>query len=239
MVMRRGGVQKGGCSTLTSGGYVLYPAQAACLASARLVVASDGHPDVLSALAENVARNGYTLDGTDLGGGAGAGASSSAPADGGSGARGSICVRRLRWGDGGDICAVKGMAGPVRPPLLLPPHCCHRPALAPFLTCAPEAPRLQPLERAEPPLLSHLFLHLCFALLRFGSDACGVSPRLTSQAGFDVIVGADLVYERSALPPLFSTAAELLAPGAHARALAATRSADLKRAQRENGSGGV
>lgn len=35
-----------------------------------------------------------------------------------------------------------------------------------------------------------------------------------SQGGFDVVIGADLVYERTALPPLFATAASLLAPGA-------------------------
>lgn len=82
--------------------------QAAALVSARIVIATDGHPDVIAALKENLALNGF-LDTTDAGPG-----QSPAPSSPGMGAAVPVHTCRLRWGESADMVAVRALAGPVR-----------------------------------------------------------------------------------------------------------------------------
>lgn len=116
--------------------------QAAALSGARLAVATDGHPDVLEALAENVRRNGFELDGHGFGHRDAAAVGTSGGAEGAQRGRACISVRRLRWGDAEDVAAARGIAGPVRggaagaSPLAInpPPRTARpRPRLAPTL----------------------------------------------------------------------------------------------------------
>lgn len=79
---------------------------------------------MLSALAENLSRNKFLLDGDHgeahghgYGHGQEKGGQAHTAAEDGKEAnasRGAVSVRRLRWGQSEDIAAAKGIAGPVR-----------------------------------------------------------------------------------------------------------------------------